>query len=377
MPGIYLHVPFCKKACHYCNFHFSTTTHYLNDMIAAMANEIKLQKDFFGANQQIDTIYFGGGTPSILSVDQLQYLLNCIEENFKLADDLEFTVEANPDDLSVEKLIELAKLGVNRLSIGVQSFYDEHLQWMNRAHNATQAKYVLSQAQQLGFLNFNIDLIYGVPNLSNEQWLSNLATAKQMGITHLSCYALTVEDGTALKKFIDNKKVQPINEEQAFEQFTLLQQWAATNGYEQYEVSNLCLPNCHSRHNSSYWVGELYLGIGPSAHSYNGKKRQWNVSNNVLYLKNLTNNIIPFEEELLTATQACNEYIMTSLRTKNGLNIEHLKNFASSEQLMKFEKKLAQLINQNKIRVAGNVATVTTNQLFFTDGIAADLFLDE
>ena len=381
MAAIYIHIPFCKKACHYCNFHFSTTTHYKDELIAAMLQEIELQKNYLLT--PIETIYFGGGTPSILSVLELGSILQCLQKHFTLIPNIEITLEANPDDINETAVQQWHSLGINRLSIGIQSFVEADLIWMNRAHNVHQAIQSIKLAKQYGINNISIDLIYGTPNLTNQQWLTNIETAINLGIQHLSCYALTVEPNTALHTMIGNQKVAPLDENKAAEQFEILMQYAATNGLEHYEISNFATAGYRSKHNSSYWHGVPYLGIGPSAHSYNGISRQWNVANNNLYTKALQAKQLPYEIEILTPTQIANEYIMTALRLKEGLHLSTLcykfntssTTEKSSDAIENFVVAKAQKYIDAKLVLHINGYLLLTNVgKLRADGIASDLF---
>lgn len=286
MAGIYLHIPFCKQACYYCNFHFSTSLAQKDAMVQAILREIQLQQNYLDG-LAVSSIYFGGGTPSILPEEDLQALLQALHQHFNITPDAEITLEANPDDLTAAKLAALKAAGINRLSIGVQSFHEEDLQWMNRAHNSQQATQCITLAQAAGFENITIDLIYGGPTLSDEGWAANVQQAIALKVPHLSCYALTVEAGTALDHFIKKKKMAAVDTDKAARHFEQLMQWMQAAGYEHYEISNFALPGWHSRHNSSYWQGKSYLGIGPSAHSFNGTSRQWNIANNTAYILSL------------------------------------------------------------------------------------------
>ncbi|MDQ2753020.1 MAG: radical SAM family heme chaperone HemW, partial [Bacteroidota bacterium] len=312
MAGIYVHIPFCKKACYYCNFHFSTSTLTANEMIYAIGMEAKLRKYY--SKEKVTTVYIGGGTPSLLTITHLRTLLEKLRDNFSILSDAEVTLEANPDDINIESLLQWKSAGINRLSIGVQSFRDADLQWMNRAHNARQALGCIQLATKTGFNNLSIDLIYGTPTLSNEQWIQNIEQAIALDVHHLSCYALTVEPKTALYHLIKEKKVANVDEETQSVQFEILINRLCEAGYEHYEISNFAKPGFQSKHNSSYWQGKPYIGLGPSAHSFNGVSRQWNVANNALYIASLKIGEVPFEIEYLTPQQQLNEYIMTSLR---------------------------------------------------------------
>jgi oxygen-independent coproporphyrinogen III oxidase len=371
LAGIYVHIPFCKQACHYCNFHFVTSLRHKNELVAALLKEMELRQEYFG-KEVVETIYFGGGTPSLLQVDDLRLQIEKIKAVHRVASDAEITLETNPDDITEEKLIAWKKTGINRLSIGVQSFFDEDLQWMNRAHSAEQAMGNLQLAKQY-FTNITIDLIYGTPLLTNEKWKQNVETALQLNIPHLSCYALTVEAKTPLQKMISLGKAQDVNPDKQSEQFLLLMQWLEDAGYEHYEISNFAKPGFRSRHNSSYWQGKKYLGLGPSAHSFEGNSRQWNISNNSIYIESIEKGMIPFEKEELTATQKLNEYIMTSLRTMEGLDLDKIEK-KESDKLFKIAGKY---IERGVMKMENNFLVLTKEGKLLADGIAASLFFDQ
>src|ERR1700712_1599535 len=318
MAGIYLHIPFCKQACHYCDFHFSTSLAYKDDLLRALVEEIRLRKDFLGG-ETVETIYFGGGTPSLLSGEELSLLINIITDIHTVSSDAEITIEANPDDLDQQKLKSLRQTPVNRFSIGIQSFFDDDLAWMNRVHRAREAEASVKRAQDAGFENITVDLIYGYPLLTEQKWKHNLDKAFELQVPHVSAYSMTVEPRTALASFIKKKKQAPMNDEQSSEQFIELMNAMEAHGFEHYEISNFCKPGHYSRHNTNYWRGIKYLGIGPSAHSYDGEKRQWNIANNAKYMQAIEKKTIPAEIEVLTEENRLNEYIMTSLRTQWGL----------------------------------------------------------
>lgn len=320
-------------------------------------------------SEEIETIYFGGGTPSLCSIGDLEDLMNKIYSCYKVSKNAEITLEANPDDINAESLRNWRKAGINRLSIGIQSFFDEDLRWMNRAHDASQSIGSLQLGVQY-FNNITIDLIYGAPFLSNERWKSNVEMAIARGIPHLSCYALTVESKTPLYKMIHEHKSEDINPDKQAEQFLLLMEWLDNAAYEHYEISNFAKQGYRSRHNSSYWSGKKYLGIGPSAHSYNGVRRQWNISNNNIYIESIRKGKIPFEKEELTAVKKLNEYIMTSLRTIEGLNLDNMDDI-SGNQIKETAKKY---ITSGKIIEENNCFKLTKTGKLFADGIAADLF---
>ncbi len=372
MAGIYVHIPFCRKACHYCNFHFSTTHSLLPKMVESIVGEISLQKGYLST--EVSTIYFGGGTPSICSNEQLGTLINELKNTFFLASFVEMTLEANPDDITKEKLLHWKSLGINRLSIGVQSFRAEDLLWMNRAHSAYQAIDAILLAKENGFENISIDLIYGTPTLSDEQWYHNVQTAIDLKVPHLSCYALTVESKTALNKMIEKKKMEAPDPEKQARHFELLMQWMETAGYEHYEISNFAKPGMRSKHNSSYWQGEHYVGLGPAAHSFNGYSRQWNIANNALYIQGIATGTVPFEMEKLTPTQALNEYIMTSLRTSEGLSFEYIKYNWDEESANEIKKKSSVHILQENALINNEHLQLTKSGKLLADGIASDLF---
>jgi len=372
MAGIYIHIPFCRKACHYCNFHFSTTHSLLPQMVDAIVKEMSIRKDYI--QQSISTIYFGGGTPSLCSSADLHKILQAIRQFFLVEKDAEITIETNPDDITTERLLEWKKLGINRLSIGIQSFSNEDLIWMNRAHNAEQALACIDMAQAVGLTNISIDLIYGTPTLTNQQWQKNVAIAIKKNIPHISCYALTVEPKTALQKMIDKQKVPSIDTEKQAEHFELLMQWLGNAGYNHYEISNFAKPNFQSKHNSSYWQGEPYIGFGPSAHSFNVHSRQWNIANNALYIQNMEQNNIPFEIEILSAEDQLNEYIMTSLRTNTGLNLEKITQQWGNIYADTIVEKTKLLLQNNLAEMHQQYVQLTSKGKLLADGIAADLF---
>ena len=374
MAGIYIHIPFCKQACHYCNFHFSTSMKLKNDFLGALLKEMTLRRDYL-EGERVNTIYFGGGTPSLLSAQELKSTMDAVYATFDVERDAEVTFEANPDDIDADSLMTWKQNGVNRLSIGIQSFFKEDLVWMNRAHNEVQAKACIQLAKQSGFHNMSIDLIYGTPTLSDEHWLQNLHTAVSLNIPHLSCYALTVEPGTALDSMTKKKKVLPVNGDDQARQFLMMTDFLASRGYEHYEISNFALPGKRSRHNSSYWSGAKYIGLGPSAHSFNGTSRQWNVSNNALYIKSLTDGQVPFEQEFLTDVQRLNEYVMTSLRTMEGTDVEVVKERYGADAANDVANNSLKFIERGLMTNVDNNLVLTEEGKLFADGIAADLFM--
>lgn len=373
MSGIYIHIPFCKQACHYCDFHFSTSLKKKDDLITALAKELELRKDEF-KNVTVETIYFGGGTPSLLSNDELQFLIDAVYGLYKVSESPEITLEANPDDLSSYRILGLAQSQVNRLSIGIQSFFEADLKLMNRAHNVVEAKACLEEATK-HFDNISLDLIYGVPGSSNEQWLANIEIALSYNVPHISSYALTVEPRTALASFIKKGIVEDVDDEQAHEQFHILKDKLEASGFVHYELSNFGKEGFFSKNNSAYWLGKPYLGIGPSAHSFNGKQRGWNVKNNSKYIKSINENRLPMEMETLSKTDRYNEYVMTGLRTIWGVSLKKVE----TEFGMVFKDYLIDqsnvFINEHLLYIDDAHLRVTKKGQFLSDGIASALFI--
>ena len=373
MSGIYIHIPFCKQACHYCDFHFSTNLKKKDEMVLALVKEIEMRKSEF-KDEIVETIYFGGGTPSILQIADLRFLIDSVYKNYKVVQNPEITVEANPDDLTENRIIELSKNKVNRLSIGIQSFFEDDLMMMNRAHNVEEAMKCLKIVTHY-FDNISIDLIYGVPEMSNEKWMQNIETALSFGVPHISSYALTVEPKTALHSFIQKGIIPSLDDEVAQEHFQILVDKLSENGFIHYELSNFGKENYFSKNNSSYWLGKKYIGIGPSAHSYDGKKRGWNVSNNSLYIKSIQENKLPIEIETLTKTDRYNEYIMTGLRTIWGVSLERIEQEFGKTYLDYLNQQAAKFIEDHLLFIDDNILRTTKKGKFLSDGIASDLFL--
>ncbi len=379
MPGIYLHIPFCKQACHYCNFHFSTSLRQKGAMVEAIVRELEGQKDYL-QGAPLSSIYFGGGTPSLLDAAELEQIFSKIYQLHSVQTDAEITLEANPDDLSLEKLQALRNSPVNRLSIGIQSFAEEDLRFMNRAHNAHEARTCIENALATGFDNLTLDLIYGTPTTSHEQWAKNLDTIFQYPIPHLSAYCLTVEPKTALDHFVRQGKASPVDEEHANAQFLYLMEATQAQGYEHYEISNFAKPGHYARHNSSYWLGEPYLGIGPSAHSFNGQSRQWNVANNAKYLKILNEEDVTqlsntglFELEELSPATRYNEYVMTGLRTIWGCDLQKIAPIFQPY----FVENVQPFIDKGQVLVQNHQYRLSASGKFMADYIAAQLFFIE
>ncbi len=376
MPGIYLHIPFCKQACHYCNFHFSTSLKYKAEVVEAILRELELQKDYL-PDEPLSSIYFGGGTPSLLNARELERIFEQIERFWTIEPAAEITLEANPDDLSKEKLAELRASPINRLSIGVQSFSEEDLRFMNRAHSSSEARLCLEWALAAGFEQLTADLIYGSPTTGDEQWLENIQILADYGVPHLSCYCLTVEPRTALAHFVEKGRVKPVDEEQAARQFELLMDRMEAAGYEHYEISNFARPGYYARHNSNYWLGEPYLGVGPSAHSFNGKSRQWNVANNAKYrqalqagerISELEGSL--FERENLSREQMYDEYVLTRLRTRWGCRPEELNGRFRKH----FLEKIQFWQESGDVLLKNGVYTLSRKGRLLADRIAMELF---
>jgi putative oxygen-independent coproporphyrinogen III oxidase len=370
--GLYIHIPFCKQACHYCDFHFSTSLKKKSELVNSLCKELVLRKEEIVG--EVETIYFGGGTPSLLSSEELQQILDTIYSNYKVSKNPEITLEANPDDLSSSQVHKFTNSRINRLSIGVQSFYEEDLKLMNRAHNASEALQCIKDAKQY-FENISIDLIYGIPGMSNERWKENLEIALKLDVPHLSCYALTIEPKTALKKFIEKGIVPPVDEEVAKQHYEILLSETEKAGLENYEFSNFGKPGFHSRNNTAYWEGKSYLGIGPSAHSYDGKSRSWNVANNTRYIKSIEAGELPSERENLSKEDMYNEYIMTGLRTQNGVSLEKVESEFGKDFSKYLLEQAANPIKNELLILEKNTLKISKKGKFLSDGIAADLFL--
>jgi oxygen-independent coproporphyrinogen-3 oxidase len=375
MAGIYIHVPFCKQACHYCNFHFSTNLALQNDFTAALLKEIELRLSYL-QGEMVETIYFGGGTPSLLPASGIDKILKSVVSHFKISGDPEITLECNPDDMLPDRLSDWKKSGINRLSIGIQSFFTEDLVWMNRAHNADQAIKAVEQAKIAGFENFSLDLIYGTPLLTDEKWGQNLHNAISLDPAHLSCYALTVEPKTALHKMIHLKKTPDVQPDIQANQFLMGILAMESAGYEHYEISSFAKPGKRSRHNSSYWQSKKYLGLGPAAHSFDGSSRQWNLANNALYIKSIREGILPFERENLQPLEILNEYIMTSLRTMEGLDLIYVSTQFGAGRGSLLEKNAAEYIRTGQMIRSDEKLVLTKRGKLFADGIASALFFD-
>jgi oxygen-independent coproporphyrinogen-3 oxidase len=372
MAGIYLHIPFCKKACHYCDFHFSTSLQQELPVIHAMERELALRKSFL--NETVDTIYFGGGTPSLLLPERISFLLDAIYNHFPISEQPEITLEANPDDVSPARASAWKKAGINRISLGIQSFQSHWLEWMNRAHNAEQSLQAITELQAAGFENISIDLIYGMPEQADVAWLEEIQMAIDLQVTHLSCYALTVEPRTALWHMIETGKAVTVDPDQQARMFLLLMDSLEKAGYEHYEISNFAKPGKRSRHNSAYWKGNTYLGIGPAAHSFNGSRRMWNIQNNTSYTSQIEAGVLPLTEENLTAIEQWNEYIMTSIRTMEGISLKRIAEQFGVEQSEQLLLHAATWLKRNLLQQTDEHLCLTREGKLLADQIASDLF---
>ncbi len=374
MSGIYIHIPFCKQACHYCDFHFSTQLGKKEAMVQAIANEIEMRK--LEVDDEVETIYFGGGTPSVLSNEEIEFLIQAVYDNYKVIDQPEITLEANPDDLSSNRIVQLSNSPINRLSIGIQSFFDEDLKLMNRAHNALEAEKCIQEATAY-FDNITIDLIYGIPGMDNDRWKANIQKALDFGLPHISSYALTVEPRTALQKFIEKGSVPDVDDEQAQEQFYILVDMLEAQGFVNYEISNFGKPEFFSKNNTAYWLGKKYVGVGPSAHSFDGKNRSWNIRNNPTYIKKIADGVLPMEVETLSQSDRYNEAVMTGLRTIWGISLEKIKKEFGPEYLDYLNQQAQKYVEQGLLQIVDGKLLPTKKGKFLADGIASDLFFVE
>jgi oxygen-independent coproporphyrinogen III oxidase len=374
MAGIYLHIPFCRQACHYCDFHFSTSHKNKDEFVLSLFKEIELRRDYL-QGEKIDTIYFGGGTPSLLSADEIARIIDRLQQFHDLSGVKEVTLEANPDDLTATYLRKLRHTAVNRLSIGIQSFRDQDLKLMNRAHDSKQAQRCVPEAADIGFENVTIDLIYGIPGLSQSDWQRNLETALLLPINHLSSYCLTVEPKTALAFQVNKGKVPAVNDDEAADQFDYLISFTEAAGMPWYEVSNFAKPGFESKHNSSYWTGARYLGLGPAAHSFNGKNRSWNVKSNAGYIQQINENILPSEEETLTAEERFNEVVLTSLRTRKGLTLADIRKYGNENTLKSILEIARKKADRELLELGDEKIVLTRKGLLFADAIASEFFI--
>ena len=375
MSGIYIHIPFCRRKCHYCNFFSLASLKYKERFLKTLNDEIFIRKSYLDPGT-VESVYLGGGTPSLLQIPEIEDILATLRKNFTLSQNCEITLEANPDDLDIAILHGYSSIGINRLSIGVQSFFDDDLEYLNRIHSGKRAEESVMQAKEAGFSNISLDLIYGIPTLTLEKWQKNLDKAFLLNVPHISAYSLTVEPKTTLDLLIQKKKLAGPDEDHVVEHFRILQRRMEKQGFEHYEISNFCKPGSYSRHNSMYWKGIPYLGLGPSAHSYNGTSRQWNLSNIVHYIDNINRNELFYESEVLTPVQKYNEYVMVSLRTKWGCDTRKIRDEFGDEIVVWFTLQAARYINSGEITEKEGIYTLSNEGKLFADGIAADLFLE-
>jgi oxygen-independent coproporphyrinogen-3 oxidase len=376
MAGIYIHIPFCKQKCHYCNFYSTVSVKNKPSFLVALNEEINQQKSYLG-EEEIQTIYFGGGTPSMLNRSEIEHIILKLNKTFNINKNAEYTLEVNPDDLNEDKSKELIDGGINRLSIGVQSFHEADLKYLNRVHDAKQAHLAIEGALKSGFKNLTIDLIYGIPSLNSKNWKKNLETFFNYQLPHLSAYALTVEPKTPLHVLIAKSKIAPIDEQNMVAHFKILLNQMQANDFIHYEISNFSKAGFYSKHNSLYWLGGNYLGLGPSAHSYNGASRQWNHPSLTKYLKLEDIKNVVYEKEVLSTEQKYNEYVMTSIRTSWGCNLDYVLNVFGEKYLSHCKKNAQIHFDSNKLVMNGNILTLTDDGKFFADGITADLFIED
>lgn len=374
MAGIYFHIPYCKQACHYCDFHFSTNFRNIEELVGSLKKEIQLQKGFLDS-EKINTIYFGGGTPSAIPTRYIDELIKEVHSNFSVDQNAEITLEANPDDLLEENLLQWKKSGINRLSVGVQSFFDKSLKEMNRAHNSAQALKGLKLAQEIGITNITMDLIYGIPGMTTAEWNANLDLFFKLEIPHLSAYGLTIEPNTHLGHLVQHDKLAVEKDVTYNIQFEILMERAVENGFDHYEISNFGKPNYHSKHNTAYWFGEKYIGIGPSAHSFNGEVRQWNVSSNAKYITSIIDGKVPFEKENLSEMDRYNEYILTHLRTQWGIDENQIKTQFGATFQNNLKLQIEPYLQSKHVLKMGNFYVLSRKGKFLADKISSDLFV--
>lgn len=373
MAGIYIHIPFCRQACYYCDFHFSVNQQPRTELVAAISRELHLQKDYL-QNEPIETIYLGGGTPSLLTAAEINSIMDTIRSTHRLSENAEVTLEANPDDLTSAALRAFREAGINRLSIGIQTFHDGQLKSLNRIHDGAVARKSFLEAREAGFNNISIDLMYSLPGETAEDWMDDITQAISLNPEHISCYSLTIEEKTVFGKWAVSGKLIPEPDEVSAQHLELLMKELARAGYEHYEISNFCKPGFHSNHNSSYWRGVTYLGVGPSAHSFHGESRQHNVSNNARYIKSIQAGIIPFEREILSRENKINEYILTSLRTSWGIDLEILKNLHGYDLRTENADYLSQLMSKQLVTLENSILKLTRTGKLLADKISSDLF---
>ena len=374
MAGIYIHIPFCRQKCYYCDFYKTLNSSLTGSFISTLKKEIQLNKNYL-ENEPVETIYFGGGTPSVLTENELTEILTFLNSEFQILPDAEITFETNPDDLSTEYLHGIYNAGVNRLSIGIQSFQNEHLKKMNRRHNAKQAVKSVENAAKIRFENISVDLIYGLPNLTDNDWNESLKQVFQLPVQHLSAYHLTYHQGTVFYNWLKKGTLKELKEPQSISQFNMLIAEAEKNGFQQYEISNFAKNRLYSKHNKSYWFGKKYLGLGPSAHSFNGASRRWNISNVEKYIEAIQDNKLYFEKEILTENDKYNEYILTRIRTIWGVSTEFIQRNFGENKVAHFKKNITKYITTNLVIQNNDIFTLTKEGLFVSDKIMADLMV--
>jgi len=373
LAGLYIHIPFCKKACHYCNFYFSTNQKYKSDFLEALCKELEIRSIELNDNI-LESIYFGGGTPSLLSYEDINTILKVIYDNYKVDTKAEITLEANPDDLNLTKVKQLSLTKINRLSIGIQSFFEDDLKEMNRAHNSDEAKRSIEISIKY-FDNVSIDLMYGMPKMSNNKWEKNLDIAFDYNLKHMSCYAITVEPKTTLEYFIKTNKHPALDDNLAAKHFEILVEKTAKADFIHYEICSFGKPGYFSKHNTNYWFSKFYLGVGPSAHSFDGEKRSWNISNNIKYINSIKNNKLPSTQEILSQNNCFNEYLMTGLRTIWGISLKQVEMKFGSDYKSHLLKNSKRHINNKSLFLENNCLKTTEKGKFLCDGIASDLFI--
>lgn len=375
MSGIYIHIPFCKSKCAYCNFFSLVSEKKINDYVNSLKREIVSRKDYLGG-EKVKTIYFGGGTPSLLPTKYIDEILKILNNNFDLVSNPEITLEANPDTIDKEQLFELKSLGINRISVGIQSFHDDDLKYLDRKHDSRHALQIIDDLKCVGFEKLTLDLIYGIPTLTEEKWNKNLDIFFSTGISHLSAYALTVEPKTILGQRIEKGDLQDVDEDETIRHYEILIDRTKENGFEHYEISNFAKPGCRSQHNSIYWNDEKYLGLGPSAHSYDGNSRQWNVSSLTKYIQLIDSYTeCYYEKEILSTEDKFNEYVMTSLRTSWGCDIEKVAAKYGGSYSEHFLKNIKKYLESGEMLKDFNTYRLTDEGMLFADGIAAELFI--
>jgi oxygen-independent coproporphyrinogen-3 oxidase len=374
MAGIYIHIPFCRQKCYYCDFYKTVNTSQSKRFLSVLKDEAKVRKNYI-LNEPVETIYFGGGTPSVLTAPELADLLRFFKNEFKVNSDAEITFEANPDDLNVDYLKGIKDAGVNRLSIGIQSFQNKHLEKMNRRHNSVQAIQAIEDAEKIGFANLSVDLIYGLPGLTESEWIESLNTVFRLPVQHLSAYHLTYHEGTPFYTWLKKGTLKELKEMESVRQFNILLDLASKNNYEQYEISNFAKNEMYSKHNTSYWMGKKYLGLGPSAHSFNGVSRRWNVSNVESYLKAFEKDTDYFEQEILSQKDKFNEHVLTRIRTKWGVSLEFINQSFGAEMKNYLLKQIEKYRQQETIILENGIVTLSKEGLFISDEIMVDLMI--